>query len=191
LPWDSLPALRLLGQVAASYIVAEGPDGIYLIDQHAAHERIMFEKVEKQRSAKGLEVQGFLDPVIFEATPRQNALMISHNRGLADAGFSIEHFGGTTYLVRAAPAGLDGNGCLAALREMLDTPGEGAGWMERAAQTLACHSAVRAGKVLSMEEMRQLLRELEQTSIPHACPHGRPTMTRITLAQLEKEFRRT
>jgi DNA mismatch repair protein MutL len=191
LPWDSLPALRLLGQVAASYIVAEGPDGIYLIDQHAAHERIMFEKVEKQRSVKGVEVQGFLDPVIFEATPRQDALMRSHNQGLADAGFSIEHFGGTTYMVRAAPAGLDGNGCLAALREMLDTPGEGAGWMERAAQTLACHSAVRAGKVLSMEEMRQLLRELEQTFIPHTCPHGRPTMTRISLAQLEKEFRRT
>jgi DNA mismatch repair protein MutL len=191
LPWDSLPALRLLGQVAASYIVAEGPDGIYLIDQHAAHERIMFEKVEKQRAAKGVEVQGLLEPVTFEATPRQDALMKSHREELADFGFSVEPFGGTTYLVRAAPAGLDGKECLAALREMFDSPGEVAGWRERTAQTVACHSAVRAGKVLSHEEMRQLLRALEQTSIPHTCPHGRPTMTRISLAQLEKEFRRT
>ena len=190
LPWTSLPALRFLGQLGATYIVAEGPDGLYLIDQHAAHERILFEKVQRQREGKGVEVQGLLDPITFEATPRQAALMKLHSEDLAGFGFSIGPFGAATYLVRAVPAGLDGKGCLDALREVLDTPAEGTDWQERIAQSVACHGAVRAGQVLSQEEMRQLVRELEQTTSPHTCPHGRPTMTRFSLAQLEKEFRR-
>ncbi len=202
LPWkESLPALRPLGQLAASYIVAEGPEGLYLIDQHAAHERIMFEKVQRQRANRGIEVQGLLDPVTFEVTPRQAAAMSRPDEhdpaspslisGLAEFGFSLEPFGAASYLVRAAPAGLDGRGCVAALRELLDTPADGAGWQEKIAQSIACHSAVRAGQVLSLDEMRQLLRELEQTASPHTCPHGRPTMTHLSLGHLAKEFRRT
>jgi len=89
------------------------------------------------------------------------------------------------------PAGLDGKRSIAALRELLDTPASGTGWQEKIAQSIACHSAVRAGQVLSLDEMRQLIRGLEQTTLPHACPHGRPTVIHLGLAHLEKEFKRT
>jgi DNA mismatch repair protein MutL len=202
LPWrESLPALRPLGQLAATYIVAEGPEGLYLIDQHAAHERIIFDKLQRQRAKRDIEVQGLLDPVIFEANPRQAAAMKRHDdqgtaslslsSGLAEFGFSIERFGTSSYLIRAVPAGLGGKGCVAALRELLDTPADGTDWREQIAQSIACHSAVRSGQVLSHDEMRQLLRELEQTTSPHTCPHGRPTMTHLSLGGLAKEFRRT
>jgi DNA mismatch repair protein MutL len=195
-PWkDSLPALRLLGQLAASYIVAEGPDGLYLIDQHAAHERIRFERIRRQRAEQKVEVQGLLEPITFEATPRQEVLLKSQLPALAAFGFSLEPFGGSAYLVRAVPAGMDGKDCLAALRELLDSPQDNSpsadSWMEKIAISIACHGGIRAGQVLSTEEMRQLVRELEQTDLPHTCPHGRPTMTRLTLAQLEREFKRT
>ncbi len=191
LPWTSLPALRLLGQLNATYIVAEGPDGLYVIDQHAAHERIMYERVRRQQSGKGVDVQGLLEPITFEASPRQTALLKSHDEDLAAFGFSIEPFGATTYLVRAVPAGMDARRCIEALREMLDTPADGIDWRERIAHSVACHSAIRAGQVLSHDEMRQLVRDLEQTTSPHTCPHGRPTMTHLGLGQLEREFRRT
>jgi DNA mismatch repair protein MutL len=189
----------MLGQLASSYIVAEGPDGLYLIDQHAAHERILFEKTQRRRSEHGVDVQGLLDPVVFEATPRQDAILKSQDQGvstslrtgLVEFGFEIEPFGGMTYLIRAVPAGLDGKGCLAALRELLDTPSSGTDWREKIAQSIACHSAIRAGQVLSQDEMRQLVRELEQTDSPQTCPHGRPTMIHLSLPQLEKEFKRT
>jgi len=196
---QALPALRPVGQIAATYIVAEGPDGLYLIDQHAAHERIMFEKVQQQKAGRGVEIQGLLEPVTFEATPRQDALLKLHGKDSADSlqkvlaeyGFTLEPFGGTTYLIRAVPAGLDGKKAMAALRELLDTPAGGTGWREKIAQSLACHSAVRAGQVLGLDEIRQLLRELEQTATPHTCPHGRPTIMHLGISQLEKEFRRT
>jgi DNA mismatch repair protein MutL len=195
----ALPALRPVGQIAATYIVAEGPDGLYLIDQHAAHERIMFEKVQRQKAERGVEIQGLLEPATFEATPRQDALLKlqgkdsadSLQRVLAEYGFTLEPFGGTTYLIRAVPAGLDGKKAMAALRELLDTPSGGTDWREKIAQSLACHSAVRAGQVLGLDEIRELLRELEQTATPHTCPHGRPTIMHLGLNQLEKEFRRT
>jgi DNA mismatch repair protein MutL len=197
-PMFALPALRLLGQLAATYIIAEGPDGLYLIDQHAAHERIRFERVERQHSQRGVEVQGFLEPAIFEATPRQNALLklqqpessLPLSENLAGFGFELEPFGNNTYLVRAAPAGLDVKGCLATIRELLDSPPEGKSWTERIAVSIACHGAVKAGQVLSDSEMRELVRELEQTSTPHTCPHGRPTMIHLNLSQLEKDFKR-
>jgi DNA mismatch repair protein MutL len=122
-----------------------------------------------------------------ESTPTTPSLI----SGLTEFGFSLEPFGASSYLIRAAPAGLDGKGCLAALRELLDSPADGADWQERIAQSIACHSAVRAGQVLSQDEMRQLLRELELTATPHACPHGRPTITHLSLGRLEREFKRT
>jgi DNA mismatch repair protein MutL len=115
-------------------------------------------------------------------------LPLSEN--LAGFGFELEPFGNNTYLVRAAPAGLDVKGCLATIRELLDSPPEGKSWTERIAVSIACHGAVKAGQVLSDSEMRELVRELEQTSTPHTCPHGRPTMIHLNLSQLEKDFKR-
>jgi DNA mismatch repair protein MutL len=188
-PLISLPLLRVLGQLARNYIVAEGPDGLYLIDQHAAHERIMLEKVRRQHETRKFEVQGLLQPATFDVDPRQAAVLKSHLGELSDFGFTIEPFGERTYLVRAVPAVLRERDWAAMLRESLDTLA--ANWAENLLNTLACHSAVRAGQVLSDTEMRELIQQLEQTALPNSCPHGRPTMVRITNQQLEKEFGRS
>jgi len=186
-----LPVLRVLGQLLSSYIVAEGPDGLYLIDQHAAHERIIFEQVGEQRSKGEIEVQGLLEPVPFEVTLLQETILKSRHQELVDFGFSLEPFGERTYLVRSVPKALSGGDWYGALRELLDS-GEGADdWTERIAVSLACHSgAVRAGQSLSDEEMRALVRQLEKTVVPHTCPHGRPTLLHLSSSQLRREFGR-
>ncbi|MFC1941644.1 DNA mismatch repair endonuclease MutL [Chloroflexota bacterium] len=188
----SLPVLRVLGQILNSYIVAEGPDGLYLIDQHAAHERVRFDKVGQQRSQRAVEVQGLLEPATFEVTPRQNEIMQSCCGDLAEFGFTIESFGDRTYLVRAVPALLEGDSWEGMLRELLDSlSGEARSrWEEKIVASIACHSAVRSGQSLSDDEMRELVRQLEQTANPHTCPHGRPTVIHLSSRQLEKEFGR-
>ncbi|MFC1941505.1 DNA mismatch repair endonuclease MutL [Chloroflexota bacterium] len=192
-PVFSLPALRLLGQLSSSYIVAEGPDGLYLIDQHAAHERILFEKIKHQMSHQEIEVQGLLEPVTLEINPQQDVVLRSHYQNLAEFGFSIEPFGDRTYLVRAVPALLQGKDWAGVLRELLDCPSGGnkADWIEKITISIACHSAVRARQVLTDDEMRELIRQLEQTTIPNTCPHGRLTMIHLSSRQLEREFGRS
>ena len=188
IPLISLPLLRVLGQLARCYIVAEGPDGLFLIDQHAAHERIIFEKIKGQRDSRNVEVQGLLEAVTFEVAPRQAAVLKAHATELADFGFNLEAFGNHTFLVRAIPSVLRDRDWSAMLRESLDSLSDN--WAENLAVTLACHSAIRAGKVLSDVEMRELVKQLEQTSLPNTCPHGRPTMIQMSLQRLLKEFGR-
>jgi DNA mismatch repair protein MutL len=186
----SLPALRLLGQIAATYIVAEGPDGLYLIDQHAAHERVQFERVTSEMSMRNVEVQGLLEPATFEVDPRHESTLIEHLADLADSGFRLEPFGVRTYLVRTIPSCLNRKDWSAVLREITDDVETGSKWTEKLAQSIACHSAVRAGQVMSVDEMRELLRQLEKAALPGNCPHGRPTMIHLSVADLEKEFGR-
>ena len=187
-----LPPLRVLGQAATSYIIAEGPEGLYLIDQHAAHERILFEKFLAQRQARQVERQGLLEPLTIEVTPQQEEALKSQTESLAGYGFDLENFGLRAYLVRAVPALLPGENLAAALNEVLDCLAEAdvSRREERIAISLACHSAVRAGQVLGEEEMRQLVRQLEQTNQPRTCPHGRPTMIHLSASQLDREFGR-
>ena len=120
-PAMSLPVLRVLGQLDNSYIIAEGPDGLYLIDQHAAHERILFERLNQQRSQRAVEVQGLLEPVTFEVSPRQEAILKSRYQDLADFGFSIEPFGDRTFLIRALPALIHDKDWAGTLQELLDS----------------------------------------------------------------------
>lgn len=188
-PLISLPLLRVLGQLARNYIVAEGPDALYLIDQHAAHERVLFERINNQRNARKVEVQGLLEPVPFETEPRQIGTFNSHLGELADLGFEIEPFGDRTFLVRSVPALLRDKDWAGMLREMLDN--FSASWSENLAVTMACHSAIRAGQILTDSEMRELITQLEQTALPNSCPHGRPTIVQISLQRLEREFGRT
>ncbi len=192
-PAVSLPVLRVVGQLSSSYIIAEGPDGLYLIDQHAAHERILFEKIKYQRSLSGIEVQGLLEPATFEVNPKQEEVLKSHYEGLGEFGFSIEPFGDRTYLVRAVPALLHDKDWTGMLRELLDSvSGEDKGdWVESLAMSMACHGAVRAGQALTNDEMRELIRQLEQVAVPQTCPHGRPTMIHLSSEQLKREFGRT
>ncbi|MFH1775576.1 MAG: DNA mismatch repair endonuclease MutL [Chloroflexota bacterium] len=192
IPRLSLPVLRVLGQLASKYIVAEGPGGLYLIDQHAAHERILFERIARQRAEQKIEVQGLLEPATFEVTPRQDTVLKLSCPDLAGLGFSIEPFGERTYLVRAVPALLYERDWEGMVRQLLDdlSASDKGDWRENMSISLACHSAIRAGQTLTAEEMRELIRQLEEADNPHTCPHGRPIMIHLSSGQLEKEFGR-
>jgi DNA mismatch repair protein MutL len=185
--------LRILGQIAQTYIVAEGPGGMYLVDQHAAHERIRYEALTAQRAQKKVVSQDLLDPLSIELSPQQATLLEAKLEHLAGFGFDVIPFGGATFLVKRVPASLTGQSILPAILEMVDAAlkgGEGFSWEDQALVTLACHTAIRAGQTLSHDEMRDLVRQLESSSLPHTCPHGRPTIIHLSQAQLEKEFGR-
>ena len=188
-----LPMLRVLGQLGQTYIIAEGPGGMYLIDQHTAHERVLYERFTAERARMAVASQQLLSPLPLELTPRQQAAMAEYLEALTELGFEIEPFGGETYLLRAVPAVLERGDIGQAVAEILDDlteEGTGETREEKALISVVCHSAVRAGQTLSMEEMRDLVRQLEETSLPHTCPHGRPTMIHLSAEQLAREFRR-
>jgi DNA mismatch repair protein MutL len=190
----SLPILRMVGQLASNYIMAEGPEGLYLIDQHAAHERILFEKILSQRSQQKIEVQGLLEPMNIELSPKQEEILKTKGELLTEFGFNLEPFGVRSYLLRAVPAMMKEGNLAEAVRTLLDSlaaEGEPSKREENIAQSVACHSAVKAGQSLTADEMRELIKQLEQTKQPRTCPHGRPTMIHLSSHQLEKEFGRT
>jgi DNA mismatch repair protein MutL len=193
LPTLELPVLRVLGQLANTYIIAEGPDGLYLIDQHAAHERILYDRILAQWSQKEVEVQGLLQPITIEFSPREEETLRASKEFLDEFGFAIEPFGNRSYLIRAIPALVARANIIEIITALLDSLASKESlspWEERIAQSLACHGAIRAGQQLSNEEMRELIKQLEQTKQPRACPHGRPTMIHLSAHQLEKEFGR-
>ena len=187
-----LPILRMLGQLANTYIIAEGPEGMYLIDQHTAHERVLFERLQREWSQKRVEVQGLLEPLVVSLTPRQEELWREHQEALAELGFDLEPFGEHTFLLRSVPALIKDStpAALTSLLDALDEEGSRGDWRQTMIISLACHSAVRAGQTLTEEEMRQLLQQLEGSTSPRTCPHGRPTMIHLSAAQLEREFGR-
>ena len=193
LPALELPVLRVLGQLANTYIIAEGPDGLYLIDQHAAHERILYDRILAQWSQKEVEVQGLLQPITIEFSPREEETLKASKEFLAEFGFAIEPFGNRSYLIRAIPALVARANIIEIISALFDSLASKESpnpWEEKIAQSLACHGAIRAGQQLSNEEMRELIKQLEQTRQPRACPHGRPTMIHLSAYQLEKEFGR-
>ena len=193
LPTLELPVLRILGQLANTYIIAEGPDGLYLIDQHAAHERILYDRILAQWSQKEVEVQGLLQPITIEFSPREAETLKVSKEFLTEFGFAIESFGNRSYLIRAIPALVARANIIEIISALLDSLASKESpnpWEEKIAQSLACHGAIRAGQQLSNEEMRELIKQLEQTKQPRTCPHGRPTMIHLSAHQLEKEFGR-
>ena len=193
IPHRALPALRVIGQIKTTYIAAEGPDGMYLIDQHAAHERVLFETIKEAARTGSPAVQGLMEPATVDLTPEQVEIVEAHRPSVNGLGFEFEEFGGSTFVLRGVPALLVSEDPPGALRDVLDLMAEGGGyesWEERAAYSLACHSAIRAGKVLTSRETEELVRQLEQCSQPHTCPHGRPTMIHLSQARLEEEFGR-
>lgn len=186
-----LPLLRVVGQTSATYIVAEGPTGMYLIDQHAAHERVLYEQLRRRRAESRIEQQGLLAPVAVELSAAQATTLAAAQAALEAYGFAIEPFGERTVLLRAVPVALGRKDAGDALRDLLDALAEeGMIDDDRVVKTLACHGSVRAGKVLSLEEMRALILQLEECEQPRTCPHGRPTMIHLSAAVLEREFRR-
>ena len=166
---------------------------MYLIDQHAAHERVLFETIKDAARTGSPSIQGLMEPATVDLTPEQIEIVEAHRASVNGLGFEFEEFGGTTFMLRGVPALLVSEDPPGALRDVLDLMAEGGGyesWEERAAYSLACHGAIRAGKVLTIRETEELVRQLEQCSQPHTCPHGRPTMIHLSAARLEEEFGR-
>lgn len=190
---ERLPMLRVIGQLAQTYVLAEGPGGLYLIDQHAAHERIRYEELSSQVKRAAVISQELLEPRVVELSPRQAELVEEHLDDLARVGLVVSPFGSGTVLVRSVPQHLMGGDIASALTELVETAedgGEAFSWVDQAMVTLSCHTAVRAGQTLSLDEMRDLVRSLERCALPHTCPHGRPTLVHMTRGQLEREFGR-
>ncbi len=187
-----LPILRVLGQVKQSYIIAEGPDGMYLIDQHAAHERILLERLSNELATHGVEQQRLLEPLVLELTPAQLEAFERYADELARLGWEIEQFGGVSVAVRAVPAVVQRSieRVLLAVLDELAVGGRGTTPLEQVLISVACHSAIRAGQELSLPEMRELIRQLEQCQTPHACGHGRPTVVHLSTEELERQFGR-
>ncbi|MEO6397913.1 MAG: DNA mismatch repair protein MutL, partial [Tepidiformaceae bacterium] len=192
---ETLPLLRVVGQMGGTYVVAEGPDGMYLIDQHAAHERVVYDRLVRRRGAEATArpSQPLLEPLVAELDPIQAATLVEHRESLAHLGLEAEHFGESAFLIRAIPVGLGDTDVSAALRQVLDQlAGEKrvSDPFQRAAATVACHSSVRAGTALALEEMRRLIEDLERTASPRTCPHGRPTLVYVGTELIERQFGR-
>jgi DNA mismatch repair protein MutL len=187
-----MPVVRVLGQFASTYVIAEGPDGIYMIDQHTAHERILFEQFKAQSDASSPASQMLLEPLTWHVGPIRSSEVEQRLVSFTGLGFRIEQFGDGVYLIRAIPSMLRPDEVVRVLDECLEQEiGQGEqDCRERSLKVLVCHSAVRAGQTMSHEEMRQLVYQLEAADLPYTCPHGRPTMLHMTQAWLERAFYR-
>lgn len=190
---SGVPVMRVLGQIGSAYIIAEGPEGMFMIDQHAAHERIMYEKILAQMQGAGVDRQPLLDPLVIELPPDELAVVEKSREELAQIGFDIDFFGGQSVIVRQIPALATGVDIAERLHEILQELAEGGvgtSWLDSVAITTACHTSIRAGQALSLSEMRELVAQLERTQQPRACGHGRPTMLHMSQVDLEKQFSR-
>ena len=191
----AIPLLRLIGQIGATYLVAEGPDGLYLIDQHAAHERVLFEKLMTQYAMKNIPSQSLLTPAAVTLPPHTSKLLMTHLPLLEHFGFEVEEFGPNTFQVRAMPALFMGSDPAVALRALVEdfeedeTPLQNEVEAKLAARVCK-RMAVKAGQALSNEEQRALLLDLEACDSPRTCPHGRPTMIHLSVDMLERQFGR-
>jgi DNA mismatch repair protein MutL len=193
--FTAIPLLRLIGQIGATYLIAEGPDGLYLIDQHAAHERVLFEKLMAQRAMKNIPSQSLLSPVAVTLPPHSAQLLITQLPILNHFGFDVEEFGPNTFQVRAMPALFMGSDPGAALRALVEDFEEDESPLKneieaRLAARVCKRMAVKAGQFLSNEEQRALLLDLEACDSPRTCPHGRPTMIHLSVDMLERQFGR-
>jgi len=192
---SSVPLLRLIGQIGATYLVAEGPDGLYLVDQHAAHERILFEKLMAQHDLKRIPSQALLTPATVNVPHASTGLLVSQLPALSHFGFEVDEFGPDTFQVRAMPALFAGSDPAAALRAVIEDFEEDEvplqNEVEKKLAARVCkRMAVKAGQVLSPEEQRALLTDLENCESPRTCPHGRPTMIHLSVETLERQFGR-
>jgi DNA mismatch repair protein MutL len=194
LPAGAIPLLRPVGQVASAYLVAEGPDGLYLIDQHAAHERVLFERFMAQRSEQ-IPSQALLQPESVELPPASARLLEDQLPVLSRLGFQVEDFGPNTFLVRAIPALLGGIAPVEAVRVLVEDFEEDETPLQaqieaRIIARVCKRAAIKAGQSLSPEEQRALIQDLEACQSPRTCPHGRPTMIHLSVDLLERQFGR-
>ena len=195
LPGSHLPLLRLVGQVASTYLIAEGPDGLYLIDQHAAHERVLFDQLMAQFNANAIPSQALLDPVVVELTPEKAGILEQQLEALLNLGFEIEPFGPNAFVIRSVPIVVERTDPRLAIEAVVNAFEEDetplmAEVEARVAARVCKRMAVKAGQILSEEEQRNLLLNLESSQSPRTCPHGRPTMIHLSVNLLERQFGR-
>ena len=185
-----------LGQFRDTFILAIDDEGVAIIDQHVAHERVLFERVMERLTRGRLESQRLLEPILIELPPAGLQALASHADDLERLGFEVEDFGGGQARVMAMPAVLDRAAVVATVRalaadlEGLDRGSAAEDALKRVAALTACHAAVKANDHLTHEKMVHILEELRQTAHSTVCPHGRPVMLRLTRRQIEKNFER-
>lgn len=193
---DAIKPMMPLGQFRETFIIAVDQDGIAIIDQHVAHERVLFERVMERLSSGRLESQRLLEPLLVELSPEGRQAVLSHAADLDRLGFEVEDFGGETLRMTAVPAVLGREDAVTAVRalaedlEGLDRGREVGDALRRIAATTACHAAVKANYPLTHEKMLHILEELRRTAYSTVCPHGRPVMLRLTRREIEKNFQR-
>lgn len=190
------PDLRIIGQVHSTYLICETPEKLILIDQHAAHERIGFEKLKRQFETGEIPRQPLLLPQSFDLSPSETELLKQYLPELISFGIEVDFFGGHTFLLRSLPVLLADTDCVVLLRDLVATLKDHeklTPLTERVHEILermACHAQVRAGDRLSLQEIEALLQEMEKTNFAYSCPHGRPALVQIPFGEVEKWFRR-
>ena len=193
---SALGTLRPLGQIRNSFILAVNEDGLWIIDQHVAHERVLFERILKQRAAMKVESQRLLMPIVLELSPAQQAVFHEISDELARNGFEAEPFGARSVAVKIAPAGIEASAVEHMLHELLEqfSSEEQSLNLEkirtRIAASIACHAAIKVNMPLEQNKMEWLLSELAKTDHPSSCPHGRPVVLRYSVKDIQKAFKR-
>ena len=192
----ALASLKPLGQIRESFILAVNEDGLWIIDQHVAHERVLFEKILKQRARHNVESQRLLVPLVLELLPAQQAVFAEISQELVSNGFEAEPFGARSVVIKFAPAGIEAAQIERMLHELFDQfcREEQALNLEkvraRIAASIACHAAIKINMPLEANKMEWLLSELSRTECPISCPHGRPVILRYSLRDIQKAFKR-
>ncbi len=190
------PVLQSIVQISDSYIVAKNDEGLVLIDQHAAHERVRYEELMYQCSNSEKKIQPLLVPLQIEFTSTEIAQIQANINIFNDLGFEIENFGGNTFNIYAVPSFFSGEDIEQVMKGVLDDienekdPSKFHGNIETIITYMACRSAIKFGQKLSLDEMQSLIMQLEKLKMPYTCPHGRPTMISLTLSELGKMFGR-
>jgi len=194
-PADIRPMIPL-GQFRDTFIIAVDDEGVAIIDQHVAHERVLFELITERLTSGRLESQRLLTPILLDLSPSQREALRQHAATLERFGMEVEEFGGDSVRLSAVPAVLDPAECEATIRELtenlegLDGGTRADEALRRIAATMACHAAVKANYPLTLDKMRYILEELRRTAYSSVCPHGRPVVLRLTRREIEKNFQR-
>jgi DNA mismatch repair protein MutL len=192
----ALSTLRPLGQIRNSFILAVNQDGLWIVDQHVAHERVLFERILKQRAVQKVESQRLLMPIVLELSPAQQAIFTEIAEELQHNGFEAEPFGARSVAVKVAPAGVDAAAVEKMLHELLDQISREEQSLNlekirsRIAASIACHAAIKVNMPLEQNKMDWLLAELAKTDHPMSCPHGRPVVLRYSVKDIQKAFKR-
>jgi DNA mismatch repair protein MutL len=192
----ALASLKPIGQLRESFILATNEDGLWIVDQHVAHERVLFEKILRDREVERVQRQRLLMPLLIDLTPAQMVAFAEIAEELERNGFEVEPFGPRTLAIKAAPVGLEGRELERMLVEVLEQSDrldqrENLGTARaRIAASIACHSAIKVNMPLDSERMAWLLRELGKTELPTSCPHGRPIALRYSWKDIERAFHR-